>query len=54
MHEKYGDRNLGRSFRKRYMVSKGRCFSLHEPALNLSTEEYNRRLEYVKKMGNMC
>lgn len=39
--------------RRRYMVLKGRCFSLYRPALNLSQEEYDRRLEEIKKMGNI-
>jgi hypothetical protein len=39
--------------RKRYMALEGRCFSLYQPSLNLSEEEYNRRLEEIKKWGNM-
>jgi hypothetical protein len=35
------------------MVLEGKCFSLYQPPLNLSEEEYNRRLEEIKKMGNM-
>ncbi len=40
--------------RKRYMVLEGKCFSLYEPPLNLSKDEYNQRLEELKKLGNMC
>ena len=47
----------GRGFhgllRKRHMALEGKCFSLYQPSLNLSEEEYNRRLEEIKKMGNM-
>ena len=48
-------RNLlyGGSFRKRRMALGRNIFSLYQPALNLSEEEYNRRLKEIKKMGNM-
>jgi hypothetical protein len=39
--------------RKKHLVLEGKCFSLYRPSLNLSEEEYNKRLEEIKKMGNM-
>lgn len=51
--EKFDQRGYGVLSRKRRLALEGRCFSLHQPALNLSEEEYNRRLVEIKKMGNM-
>jgi hypothetical protein len=42
--------------RKRSKVLEGNSishFNLAQPPLNLSEEEYNKRLEQLKKMGNM-
>lgn len=42
--------------RKRYKVLEGKNIShynLYQPSLNLNEEEYNKRLEEIKKMGNM-
>lgn len=39
---------------RRYQVLEGRCFSVYQLPLNLSEEAYNRRLEELKKLGNMC
>jgi len=50
---KLRNRVYGGSLRKRRMALGGNSFSLYQPALNLSEEEYNRRLEEIKKMGNM-
>ncbi len=53
MGEKFAEQKIGRSLRRRRMFLEGRCFSLQQPLLNLSKEEYDRRLEEIKKMGNM-
>ncbi|MDO9536410.1 MAG: hypothetical protein Q7J85_14040 [Bacillota bacterium] len=42
--------------RKRYKVLEGNSishFNLYQPFLNLNEEQYNKRLEEIKKMGNM-
>lgn len=46
----FGRRGL---LRRRYMALESKCFSLYQPSLNLSEEEYNRRLEEIKKLGNV-
>ncbi len=53
MTEETRDRRYGGLLRKRHMVLEGKCFSLYKPSLNLGEEEYNRRLEEIKKMGNV-
>lgn len=42
--------------RKRYLVleGKGSPFNLYRPSLNLSEEEYNRRLKEILQRGNFC
>ena len=43
------------SLRKRHLLrtKKGTAYSLWQPALNLSPEEYNKMLAEIKKRGNM-
>lgn len=51
-----GMRNSMGISRKRYKVLEGNSiahFNLAQPPLNLNEEDYNKRLEEIKKMGNM-
>lgn len=53
MNKENSEQLRGGLLRKRKMILEGKCFSLYRPPLNLSKEEYSKRLEEIKKMGNM-